>query len=160
MAVCPFCIRETNACCACQDRIKISPHKKHFSLKGMSHSALAEQWEAVGEIRDKARKLELATCMYIFAKCMWYVTYTCVLIPVPLKSFTLLFWGGSAGWWGWPGCCAEQHSRLESCCELSRASGWCPYMYGSCASFVRLHAHSLPQMLCLLQKCKFTYNAK
>ena len=29
----------------------------------MSHSALAEQWEAVGAIRDKARKLELASCL-------------------------------------------------------------------------------------------------
>ena len=43
----------------------------------------------------------------------------------------------------------EQHPRLRSCCVLSGASGWCPYMYGACASFVRLHAHTLPQMLCL-----------
>ena len=28
----------------------------------MSHSALAMQWEANGDIRDKARKLSLATC--------------------------------------------------------------------------------------------------
>ena len=29
---------------------------------GMSHSSLAEQWEQVASIRDRARRLELATC--------------------------------------------------------------------------------------------------
>ena len=36
----------------------------------MSHSNLAEQWEAVGSIRDKARKLELAGSLpYFFLLC-------------------------------------------------------------------------------------------
>ena len=37
----------------------LSNHKRTFSVS-MSHSNLATQWEAVGTLRDKARKLELA----------------------------------------------------------------------------------------------------
>ena len=37
----------------------LSNHKSTFSVS-MSHSNLATQWEAVGTLRDKARKLELA----------------------------------------------------------------------------------------------------
>ena len=37
----------------------LSNHKRAFSVT-MSHSNLATQWEAVGTLRDKARKLELA----------------------------------------------------------------------------------------------------
>ena len=37
----------------------LTNHKRAFSVS-MSHSNLATQWEAVGTLRDKARKLELA----------------------------------------------------------------------------------------------------
>ena len=33
-----------------------------FVCGRMSHSSLAMQWESVGSIRDKARRLELVTC--------------------------------------------------------------------------------------------------
>ena len=93
--------------------------------------------------------IRLAKCMsYVICNIIHHNTYVCVCWHPSLWN-SLFFWGGSAWWWGRPGCREEQHPRLRSCCVLSGASGWCPYMYGACASFVRLHAHTLPQMLCL-----------
>ena len=63
----------------------------------MSHSKLAEQWEAVGEIRDKARKLELATCIQLDLQSachMSYVTSYIIIhmcVCVDTRPFEILY---------------------------------------------------------------------
>ena len=105
----------------------------------MSHSALAMQWEANGDIRDKARRLLLATCQNMD---MMHATQYVYQLAFHFSS-----WGGGPYGPNRPGCSQEQHPHADYGCELFGASGWCGNMHGACTCIVWLHANPMPPTL-------------